>query len=406
MAKISNKNYKWYILTLSALTNTFVGGIPWLCMPVLFKEIAKDLNLNLVQIGTVWGLIPLASTFVLFIGGGLADRFGVRRIVGTSCILAGVTGALRGLSFNFATLAVTMFIFGMVVNTGPMSLAKNIPTWFSRKQTGLASSILTIGMPFGFMIGSMISSTVLSPFLGGWRNVLFFYGLLSVIFGIIWLFVRTEPKGAVAERNSIVPFRESASHVARLSSIWLLGFVIAGQYGCVQGVLGYLPLYLTNIGWSTTGASAAVSTFQAVSIVGVLPIALFSDKIGRRKIVLFTTTLILAVGISLLAFAKGPLIWVAVVMAGITRDGFMAVIITMTVEAEGVSALYLGTAVGLVMTFSRASSFFSPIIGNGIAVNSPPLAFLFWGALSAAALIPFIWIKDAGWKDRKPSEYK
>ncbi|MFH1758227.1 MAG: hypothetical protein ABH969_09290 [Pseudomonadota bacterium] len=47
-------NYKWYVLTLAALTHTIVVGIPLMAIPVLFDEMSKELDLNLVQMG--WGI--------------------------------------------------------------------------------------------------------------------------------------------------------------------------------------------------------------------------------------------------------------------------------------------------------------------------------------------------------------
>lgn len=44
-------------------------------MPVLFKEISDDLGLSVAQIGTIWGLDPLAGVFIGLPGGLLADRF-------------------------------------------------------------------------------------------------------------------------------------------------------------------------------------------------------------------------------------------------------------------------------------------------------------------------------------------
>lgn len=79
MLKSNGSNYRWYILTLGALTHTFAVAMPMMSLPVLFKEISVELDLNLVQIGTVWGMIPLAGIFVVLIGGLLGDRFGVKR---------------------------------------------------------------------------------------------------------------------------------------------------------------------------------------------------------------------------------------------------------------------------------------------------------------------------------------
>ncbi len=73
MAQNNGSNYKWFLLALSALTNTFVGGLPFLCLPVLFQEISADLDLSLVQIGALWGMASLAGMFVALIGNSLAS---------------------------------------------------------------------------------------------------------------------------------------------------------------------------------------------------------------------------------------------------------------------------------------------------------------------------------------------
>ena len=64
----NGSSYRWYILTLAALTFTLVFAMPTMSMPVLFKEISEELDLSLIQIGAVWGISPLAGMFVAGLG--------------------------------------------------------------------------------------------------------------------------------------------------------------------------------------------------------------------------------------------------------------------------------------------------------------------------------------------------
>ena len=82
--KYSNKpimknilNSRWYIMALTLAATFLVIGVNRLCMPVLFKEIAADLNLDLVAVGAVWGVDPLAGVFMSPPSGFIFDPFGV-----------------------------------------------------------------------------------------------------------------------------------------------------------------------------------------------------------------------------------------------------------------------------------------------------------------------------------------
>lgn len=390
--------YRWYVLALAALTFTFVVAMPMMCMPVLFEEISQDLDLSLVQIGAAWGIVPLAGVFVVLPGGLLGDRFGPKRVLVVACLLAGLAGALRGLSGGFITLAATLFLFGLLTAIIPPIVHKTCGVWFSGRHLGLANGVVSTGMAVGFTVGAMISATILSPLLGGWRNVLFLYGTMSVMMSALWLLTHSGPNQDELSTTyaSTAPFREALSRVVRIRDVWLLGFVLAGQIGCVQGVLGYLPLHLRDTGWSGASADGALAAFHATSMVGVIPIALLSDRLGSRKAVLFGATLVLGVGVGLLSVASGAMVWALVIVAGFVRDAFMAVLMSTIIEMNRVGATYAGTALGLVLTLSRLSAFASPPIGNSLADIDASLPFVFWAALAVAGLLGFYLMKQKG----------
>ena len=103
---------RWGVLLLCTLTVLIPFTIPSLLLPVLFAEMAADLDLNILQLGFAWGSISLASLFVGLFGGALGDRFGSRLTLGVACILIGILGALRGLAPNYILLLVTFMLYG------------------------------------------------------------------------------------------------------------------------------------------------------------------------------------------------------------------------------------------------------------------------------------------------------
>ncbi len=391
--------YRWIILALSTLSNAVLVAAPSMALAVLFNEIQHDLHLTLVEVGMIWGIGALPGIFLSLIGGALGDRFGAKRMYLVIAVLAGSLGIARGLAQDFTQLIVLSSLIGGVAMLGAITSYKACGTWFPRRQLGLANSLLAMGMAGGFLIGSLISATWISPLLGGWRNVMVFHGVLGGVFAVPWLLTRAAPTTATppgvpsaqagaepASPPAAVPVRESLAVVVRLRAVWMLGLVLMGLSGCVQGVLGYLPLYLRGIGWDPAAADGALALFHTVSLVFALPIALSADRLGTRNRILWVALAPMSAGVVTVAFATGLGIWVAIVAAGIVRDGFMPIYMTAVAEVEGVGARCVGTATGFAMVLGSLGSLFGPPIGNSLAAISPNAQFLFGARLSLAAL--------------------
>ena len=390
-------NRRWVLLILAALTGTLTMAAPTMCLPVLFPEIAEELGLSLVQIGVVWGIGSLAGILTGLAGGAISDRLGALRTLRMATLLVGPIGALRGLSTNLVSLAATVFLFALVTPFVMMSLTKICGLWFSSRELGLANGVITMGAAFGFMLASMISATVLSPWLGGWRHVLFFWGAIALVISIGWHMARIAPDHAEgpAGETGVLSLRQTVARVARIRNVWLLGLVMLGIGSCVESALGYLPIYLRGLGWAVPAADGAVSTFHAASMICVLPIALWSDRVGARKKVLTATALMIITGMGLLTFLDGPVVWGAVILAGMVRDGYMAVFIATVIETEGVGAAYAGTAMGLVAIFAGAGRLVSPPLGNSLAAISPSLPFALWACLAVGGLVAIQVVKES-----------
>ena len=379
--KEQDSKYKWYILALVVLTNMFTVAIPSMGMAVLSDEISRDLNLNLVQVGIVWGMGALLGVFASLLGGAIGDKFGAKRVLVVSVLLAGLFGMLRGFAFDFTSMTFIVILLGAVIPFVTTNGIKTAGSWFPSHQLGLANGLISMGMALGFLIGAQFSATTFSPMLGGWRNVLLLYGLIGALFSIPWFFTRT-PFEAVRSTGSPRLMRKTLQHVASLKNVWLLGFTLFGVSGAIQGMLGYLPLYLRGLGWPPAYADGALSAFHTISMICVMPIALWSDRLGSRKGLLLTGALIVALGSGLLGFVSGGLIWAAVLFSGFVRDAFMAIFMTMVFETEGVDRDCAGTALGFVMAISGMGTVLAPPLGNSLAVLWPAAPFVFWSALA------------------------
>jgi len=391
---VHNQNYKWYILFLVVMTDMFVVAIPSMGMSVLSKEISDDLGLNLVQVGIIWGVGSLPAIITSLLGGVIGDKIGPKLVLTASALLGGLLGMARGMADSFLSMTILMILLGAVIPFVMMNSIKVLGQWFPPNQLGLANGAQAMSMALGFMLGSLFSATTLSPLLGSWRNVLIVYGLIGASFSIPWAFTKTVASHASSGTLSI---RSALKHVAGLKNIWLFGFGLFGVGGAIQGALGFLPLYLRGNGWQPIHADGALSTFHTLSMIFVLPIALWSDRFGSRKRFLLITSFLIACGFGLLSFVDGGMIWAAVALSGFVRDAFMAIFLTMVIETENVGPVYAGTATGLTMAISGIGNFIAPPIGNSLAELWPGAPYAFWSALTIFGLVCLSLVKE---KDR------
>lgn len=391
---VQSDAYKWLVLALATFTFTFVVAMPQMSLPVLFGEISADIGLSLVQVGWIWGVGSALGILVGLIGGPIGDRFGPRRTLAVACLFIGIAGAARGLSNGFAMLAFTMLITGFAQWSIPMNVHKTCGVWFSKEQLGMANGVVSVGMALGFLSGSLLAATVFSPLLGGWRNVLFVYGAVAILFGMSWWFSQEKARHEDRQNNQRLTLREAIGQVIHLRNVWFLCIATAGVSGGVNGVLGYLPLYLRGLGWEPAIADSTLASFHAASMVCVIPIALLSDRVGSRRGVLMAAALLIGTGTGLLSFASGVLISVAVLLAGIARDGFMATSMTAVIEEQGIGARFAGSATGLNISLMGIANAFAPPAGNWLAQFGSGLPFLFWASFVFLGFTAYFFLRQ------------
>ena len=276
-----------------------------------------------------------------------------------------------------------------------LSNFKILHQYFPKDQFVLANGITSAGMAFGFLLGAQFSATILAPLVGSWRAVFIIYSVCGILLTLPWFLLIRSEKVETEPGNQ--PLLGALGEVIRNSSVWLMGFGILGVNGAITGVLGYLPYYLQDIGWDITSSSASLTLFHTTSLIFTMPIVLYSPKILKRRYATIVAGTAIAIGLTLLYFATGWIVWPAVMLAGFSRDGFMALFFTQVSETMGVKPHMIATAIGIAMMMNSIGSIFSPPVGNSMVTYSPSAPFLFWGGL---AFIGVFCLTIVAWKER------
>jgi len=179
--------------SLFPVRHKMVGGTFILAMIVLFDRIlisvakdpiASDLSLNDKQMGWVLSIFALGYALFQTPSGFLADKFGARRVLTVVVSLWSFFTALTGAVWNFASLIVVRFLFGMGEAGAFPSMARAIFKWIPIRERGIVN-----GINFS---GGRIGAAIALPLVAGlieftsWRMTFAILGILGIVWAVIW----------------------------------------------------------------------------------------------------------------------------------------------------------------------------------------------------------------------------
>ena len=87
--------YPWVVLANVTVVNFVIVGIAWYYVTMLVSPLIADLGTDLSGWGLLWGAISLGAFGACLPAGALADRLGVRSVVGAGLFL----GLFKGVEF-------------------------------------------------------------------------------------------------------------------------------------------------------------------------------------------------------------------------------------------------------------------------------------------------------------------
>jgi MFS family permease len=392
--------YRWWVLVNTFLIFTVAFGMGWTYIVMVVAPVLQDLGLSLVDWGALWSAIALGTVVFAIIGGALGDRFGIRLIVGLGVVLMGVCLALRGTATNFGTLYSWMFLFGVALALTFPNVPKALGMWFPPQEFGLANGVTQAGYGAGAALAALLTPVVLEP-LGGWRQLTFLLGLLTMGLGLLWLGTIRDRPVAVPGSAARMGVVEAIRRVLRVRDVWL----VAGCYllflGGYIGLIGYAPTYFVTVqGMTPAAAGAVISIVMWAYVAGTFLLPTLSDKVGLRKAFFSPGTLATGIFIFLAAYALGTYLWL-VAMAWGFLAGVAAIAFVVPLEMDGVGPLLAGSAIGVAVTAGYLGGFISPLIGMSLVNANPVAGFAFWGGCYVLSALLFLLIKETGPRTRK-----
>lgn len=385
-------HYAWIIAFTGALVTILAHGFGRMSYSVILPSMKDGLMLTYTQLGSIAMGNFVGYLCLAIIGGFLAARFGVRRVVFISLIVIGISLFLTGLVDSF----LSAFIMRLITGTGNGGCYVPImalpAAWFVARKRGFATGIVSAGVGVGLFLSGIILPLIISYFgKDGWRYAWFVLGIAVFIFSFVcYAFLRNNPKekglsmyGGEEEQRGRpkVTLFSAFKDVVGETEIWKLGCVYF-MFGFSYIIyLTFFVAYLTKeIGVPSIAAGRIFALLGIVSIFCGVIYGWISDVLGRRfgLIIAYVT---LAVSYIIFAFWKDYTgFYVSAFVFGIAS--FSVPTIMAAASGDAVGGRLAPAGLGFITLFFGIGQALGPVIGGWLKDTTGTFTYAFM--LSAA----------------------
>lgn len=268
--------YRWVIMALmvASFVLTFLARFAW---PPLIPVIVPVLNMNMSQAGAYMTAFYIGYVITQVPAGMLADRFGVRTILGVSLVLEGIStwamGSITSFDMGFTLRIVTGLGAGAIMSC----CARALMEWFPAKERGTAFGLLLAAPSGGLLLANYVVPALNNAF--NWQGAFHGIGIATIILGVlIYFMVKTsdEPKGEKSFFGGFKVFFTNRNIVL----ISIAGFCLMWME---LGLATWANAYIKKLGFSVKEAGMVLIWYSLGGLIAPVVSGWVSDKIGNRK---------------------------------------------------------------------------------------------------------------------------
>jgi MFS family permease len=338
--------------------------------------IRDELGLSLIQMGWVFSAFTFAYAAFEIPSGWLGDVIGPRKVLTRIVLWWSAFTMLTGAAWNFTTMVVARFFFGVGEAGAFPNISRSFASWFPTAERGNAHGVIFMGTRLGGAIAPPLIVLLMSQV--GWRLSFVVFGALGVIWCVFWWrWFQDEPATHPAVNEAeLETIRRGLTHDAPPSFGWrqlMSGnlLLICLMYFCMPYTLYFnltwLPTYLRDVRGFTVEQAGYIA--GAVLLTGAA-----ATWLGGRLTDALVRRYGLRVGRSLGAVTL-PLSGVILVAAALVENRLLAAALfalTLGVADLCVSACWAichdvggpraGTVAGAMNTFGNIGGAISPLV--------------------------------------------
>ena len=350
---------RWSIFLILMLTYVLVY-FHRMAPGVVSKFLMADFHISGAGLGSLAAIYFFVYALMQVPSGVMADILGTRTAIVAGNLTAGLGSILFAMAPDFETACLGRFFVGLGVSVVFVSIMKNNSVWFSERVFGIMSGLTLLVGNLGSIFAAGPLSALLDVF--HWRLVFTGIGGLSLILALAgFLMVRNRPEdagfpgpaggsGPPASRKT--SWLKSLGRVVRVKRVWPGFFVQFGMVGGLYAFMGLwgIPYLRDGFGISRAFAADHITVMLVSFAGGSFFFGWFSDRIGKRKPVMLTASVLYAGSWLILIFlpwSPGISGMVLFGLMGFAGSGF---VLTFACAKEVIHPYFSGMAVSVVNT--------------------------------------------------------
>ncbi|MEP7247966.1 MAG: MFS transporter [Gammaproteobacteria bacterium] len=355
--------------TRSALALTALAYLPdvlaMMTVGVIVPFIAvlcREFGATAAELGLAIAFFSMPTAVLATLGGGLIDRYGVRR----SMLVAGCISALASFLASQAHSLIAFDCAMLLAGVGFGGICVSAPSLVIRSLEGgariRAMSFLSTFAPTGYAAGLLLAVPLVDE--GDWRLALRIHAAIMALMFVVML--RYLPRIDAGPGTQREPARRTLAQmlsVLREPRALRLGIAVALPNALSYGTSLAAPAYLARVhdlSIATSSATVAFAKIAAMVIGGLSMGYLLSRSVGTTMLFAIMATLGAVAQVVLFLPASGMLLATSALILwlfafGGMAGGAMTLLPTVVREPER-----SGAASGLINQFISAASFATP----------------------------------------------
>ncbi len=354
-----------------------------LSLPPLFIYVRDDLNVSFVSLGLCVTAYAVTTGLMQTPMGFLVNRIGGGKVLAGGLFLNAAAIAAVGFTTEYWQIIALMFIAGVGSSVFHPADYSILGSRVSPDRLGRALATHALGGNLGFVLAPPLVVALAAMF--GWRNALLIVGGFGMLLAVGLAFQMS----AIGHQKGAEKKQDSWGKLVRSPAILLLFVFYTLSAAANSGIVHFSVSAFSEIyGVPVATAAVALTTYQVLGMLAVLPGGWLADKFENHDVVL-AVCMVGSAGFLLLC-GSGALPFVAVLGAIGVSGAFHGLVnasrdISVRGAAKDVS---VGTVFAFVTTGYSAGQVLGPTVyGMILDYGRPQLVFVASAVFSLLAIL-------------------